>query len=287
MSKYFTIVLLLLSLIALPSVGLGSDYIVARGDTLNKIAERELGDWHKWKYLARINALKIVKRNGVVHVDLEVGQQLKLTEWTARKVAAYYLVTKQILEKEIFEIAGIKRVSIPITDIQIEFDPTSQEDLRLTQIQLETILFNLACQERLLMARDIFKYTKENPLHFFKDKKWIAHRKTAFLLMALLDTESDGYFARGRHGEWGPYQIKAETYRVVMKHNGSNVGITLMTSHLAGMKCALTILRKRQNARDALLLYNSGSFKRKHAYADRVLKSFRRILAKAAKMDVI
>ena len=286
MSKYFVIILLLLSLIALPSMGLGSDYTIARGDTLSKIAERELGDWHKWKYLARINALEIVKRNGVAYVNLEVGQKLKLTEWTAEKVAAYYLVTKQILEKEIFEIAGIRKISIPITDIQIEFNPTSQEELRLAQMQLKVMLFNLARQERLLMAKEIFRYTKENPLHFFKDKKWIAHRKTAFLLMALLDIESDGYFARGQHGEWGPYQIKAETYKIVMKHNGSDIEITLMTSHLAGIKCALTILQKRQSARSALLLYNSGSFKKKHAYADRALKSFRRILAKAAKMDI-
>lgn len=278
---YFLIILCFTVL--LPQLGSSNDYVVVKGDTLSAIAERELGDRHKWRHLAKINTLKIVKRNGISHVDLEIGQELKLKEWTAESVATYYLITKQILEKEIFEMAGIRRISTPITDTRVEFDPTCQQELRLAQMQLRSILFNLACQERLLMAREIFKYTKKSPLHFFGSKKWLTHRKTAFLLAALLDIESDGYFVRGKHGECGPYQIKVGTFKVTMKYRENDIGIILMTSHLAGMKCALTILKKRGNARDALLLYNSGSPKNRRAYANRVLRSFDRMLTRAAR----
>jgi len=284
-SKYVITIFLFLSLLIIPSIGLASDYTVVKGDSLSKIAKRELGDWRKWRDLAEMNALEVVKRNGYSHVHLFPGQKLKLKEWTVENVVSYYNVTRQVLEKEIFEIAGMKKPSTSIVRVQVDFDPSCQQELRLAQIQLRGKLYALACQERLLMAKEIFDYTEQHSLHFFKDKEWIAHRKTAFLLMSLLEVESDGYFVRGKHGEWGPYQIKVDTFKMIMKYRGDDIANILMTSHLAGMKCALKILKMKKNPRAALAFYNSG--KKKWTYASQVLKTFNRILVRASKMDVI
>lgn len=58
-----------------PVGGGGGTYTVKRGDTLIRIAERQLGDGDKWKQIAELNGVKDAR-------DLQVGQILKMPKTT-------------------------------------------------------------------------------------------------------------------------------------------------------------------------------------------------------------
>ena len=88
MKKYETIpytayfILLLLWIILLcafpPDVFPSNFYTVIKGDTLSKIAQQELSDWKKWRYLMEINKLESTL--------LVPGQELKLIDWTNKVI---------------------------------------------------------------------------------------------------------------------------------------------------------------------------------------------------------
>ena len=295
MKKYETIsytawfLLLLLFIILLfifpPDALPANFHTVIKGDTLSGIAQKELGSWRKWKDLAEWNELKVEWKKGVPYVLIRPGQKIRLeSQWTDEKIERYRLDTKYLLRREIFRMVGITRIPSPKISgrISLLIDTSNQYELRAAQKRIRGILKDLADRERLLMAEEVFSYSASMPLHFFKDEPWIAKRKTAVLLMAIMVTESHGRFVKGQHGELGPYQIKPDTYRLVMGYGKEaipDIKLALMSSHYASMVCAIKLLKKGRNAYDALRYYNAGADK--SAYALRVMRIFQKIMSRA------
>ncbi len=268
-----------------PDVFPANFYRVIKGDTLSDIAQKELGSWQKWKDLAEWNELKVQWKKSVPYVLIRPGQKIKLESiWTEEKTERYRLDTKHLLRREIFRMVGITKIPSPKISgrIRLLIDTSTQYELRVAQKRIRGILKDLADRERLLMAEEVFSYSATTPLHFFKDEPWIAKRKTAILLMAIMATESHGRFVKGQHGELGPYQIKPDTYRLVMGYGKEaipDIKLALMSSHYASMVCAMKILKKGRNAYDALRYYNAGPDK--SAYALRVMRIFHKIMSRA------
>lgn len=319
------IILIIFSVICfIPLQVWSAEYTVIKGDTLSSIAQQKLGDWRKWRDLVKWNRLETRWKNNAVYIHLVPGQTISLQKkifWTAEKVQQYRLNTKHGLEKEIFRMIGVTKIPeleaeykiSQEAEYQIEFavnfsfNPDCQHGLRLTQVQLKKILSDLAIHERFSMANEIFNYSEKHSLNFFKDEEWVVHRKTAVSLMTLLEIESDGYFSKGKHGEFGPYQIKLSTFKLIMKKiknidsdvelalmtdyiNNENVDskieLVLMTSHQVGMKYALKILQKGNDLPNALQKYNSHSkLEMRQEYAQRALKSFNEMMGRMKKLD--
>ncbi len=306
MKRFITtfITLFILTFFFLAGSGLGSDYTVKKGDSLSKIAKKELGDWRKWRVLAEINNLEVVKR----HVHIVPGQKLKLKEWTENLIDKYQENTMHLLKEEIFSMKGLRYKDIEIrrhreieNDVKlfsdnlhlhrtslITFNLGCQYEYRMAQLRLKKIITDMANMERLIITEEIFDYTETMPLHFFKDKPWIARRKTAALLLAIITTESHGRFVKGKHGERGIYQQKPETFRIAMGYKKSDlpeIEELLMTSHYASMKCAIKLLERGNSPYDALRRYNAGEDGKDKAYARKVMRTFKRLLKKVMKMD--
>lgn len=273
------LLLILFSSEAFPS----NRYIVQKGDTLSKIAQRHLGDWRKWKDLVEWNDLKVEWRKRIPYVLIKPGQRIEFeSPWTREAIKKYRLATKHLLRKEMFRMIGVKIPTIDLKPkISLTVDLSCQYDVRVAQEELKSTLRDLANLERILIAHEIFDYSMQMPLHFFRGKPWIAHRKTAVLLMALMTTESHGRFLKGKHGERGIYQIKPETFRIVMgykKKDLSEIEEVLMTSHYPAMKCVLKILQMGRTAHDGLKRYNAGVKDKARAYALRVMKVYYEIM---------
>lgn len=323
--KIFTAIIFLL----IPSIVFPFNYIIQKNDTLSSIAQKELGDQNKWRDLANWNRLDIEWRDNAVYIHLVPGQKISLQKkifWTTEKVQQYRLNTKYGLEREIFRMIGVNKIPEFKVEYEIRydakyeakyqvefavnfsFDPDCQHGLRLTQIQLKKILSDLAIHERFSIANEIFSYSRKHPLNFLKAEEWIVHRKTSLILMALIETESDGYFVKGKHGEFGIYQIKLSTFKLIMKRItnidsdvelelmtsyvnneegvDSKIEVALMTSHLIGMKYALEILQKGKDIFGAFQKYNSHSeLKERREYARRVLKSYKGMMRRMRKLD--
>ena len=260
-------------------------HVVVKGDTLSGIAQKELGSWRKWKDLAEWNELKVEWKKGVPYVLIRPGQKIRLeSQWTDEKIERYRLDTKYLLRREIFRMVGITRIPSPKISgrISLLIDTSNQYELRAAQKRIRGILKDLADRERLLMAEEVFSYSASMPLHFFKDEPWIAKRKMAVLLMAIMATESHGRFVKGEHGERGVYQIKPETFMLAMgykKEDLPDIEKALMTSHYAAMKCAIKLLKRGSSPYDALKRYNAGPDK--SAYALRVMRIFHKIMSRA------
>lgn len=255
-------------------------HTVQKGDTLSGIAQKELGDWRRWKDLAAWNDLKVQWRKGIPYVLIKPGQRIILkSAWTEEKIERYRLDTKHLLRREIFRMVGTDK--IPVIDVKakisLTIDLSCQYDIRVAQKELKSTLIHLANLERILIAQEIFDYSARMQLSFFRDKAWINERKTAVLLMSLMTTESHGRFLKGKHGELGIYQQKPETFRVAMgyeKEDLPEIEEALMTSHHAGMKCAVRLLMRGNSPYDALRRYNAGKNGKDRVYALRVMRVY-------------
>jgi len=295
-------ILLLLFIISLcifpPDVFPSTFHTVQKGDTLSKIAQKELGSWRKWQDLAEWNELKVEWRKGIPYVLIRPGQMIRLeSQWTEDRISRYRENTLRLLDEEIFRMANLKFPNKEFkghreieNDVKLFSDDLHlhrhclatgnlgcQYDYRMAQLKLNKIITDMANMERLIIAEEIYDYAEMMPLHFFRDEPWIAHRKTAILLMAIIGTESHGRFVRGKHGERGIYQQKPETFRIVMgfqKKDLPAIEKTLMTSHYAGMKCAIKLLKRGNSPYDALRRYNAGADGKDRVYTLKVMRIF-------------
>ncbi len=284
-AAWFIMLFLFILLLFHPNA-FSATHTVVSGDTLSEIAKSRLGSWRKWKKLAEWNELKVEWKKGVPHVLIRPGQKIRLeSQWTEEKIERYRLDTKHLLRREIFRMVGINKVPSPKTTgrISLLIDTSNQYELRAAQKRIRGVLKDLADRERLLMAEEVFSYSALMPLHFFKDEPWVAKRKTAVLLMAIMATESHGRFVKGEHGERGVYQQKPETFMLAMgykKKDLPDIEEALMTSHYAGMKCAIKLLKRGSSPYDALRRYNAGEDGKDRAYALRVLRIFYKMMTR-------
>ncbi len=314
---YFILLFLFILLLFHPDA-FSATHMVIKGDTLSGIAKSHLGSWRKWKKLAEWNELKVEWKKGVPYVLIRPGQKIKLeSQWTENRIGRYRENTLRLLDEEIFRMANLKfpnkefkghreiekDVELFSDDVDLFSDDLHlhrhclatdnlgcQYDYRMAQLRLKRIQSNLkkivtdmANMERLIITEEIYDYTEMMPLHFFKDKPWVAHRKTAILLMAIIGTESHGRFVKGKHGERGIYQQKPETFRIAMgykKKDLPEIEEALDTSHYVAMKCAIKLLMRGSSPYDALRRYNGGSDGKDRAYALKVMRIFYKMLAR-------
>lgn len=314
---YF-ILLFLFILLPFHPDAFSSTHAVVKGDTLSSIAKSHLGSWRKWKDLAEWNELKTEWKKGIPYVLIRPGQKIRLeSQWTEDRISRYQENTLRLLDEEIFRMANLKfpnkefkghreienDVELFSDDVKLFSDDLhlhrhclttgnlgcqydyrmAQLRLKRIQLRLKMIMTDMANMERLIIAEEIYDYSKMMPLHFFKDKLWVVHRKTAILLMAIMGTESHGRFVHGKHGERGIYQQKPETFWIAMgykKEDLPEIEEALDTSHYVAMKCAIKLLKRGSSPYDALRRYNSGSDGKDRAYALKVLRVFYKMMAR-------
>jgi len=268
--------------------GTTESYVVRTGDSLSSIAQRMLGDAKLWPNLVEWNGLEVHYRDGVAIVWLTPGQIILLgpeePHVSPQAVHEYCGHTKDTMEREIFRMAGIRSPFPRWHDFDISVRVNlNHGNLRSTIVRLNRWTEHLHHLERYQMVDDIFNWALAD-MRLYKlfpnETYWVQHRKTCLLLLAVLDVESDGMFARGSHGELGPFQIKPRTFKVV---TGRKDAYILMENFVVGLRCAMSILNDRDKLRHSVANYNRGKGDRKWIYADQVLASFNRMLLKAEK----
>lgn len=265
-----------------------SAYTVQKGDTLSRIAERELGEMRKWKDLAVWNNLEVEWIDGMAYVWLRIGQEIVLSPEKEHldpfKIHQYFQNTKLTMEREIFRMAGIKNPSSrwnPTVTVTLILETTPS--IRRTIFRLQRWIEELEIQGRYKMVDEIFDWTLADwslSKFFPNEPYWIVHRKMCLFLMGLLDIESNGYFAKSHAGAYGPWQFLPSTYTRITG-DPRDARKVLMTESLAGLKAALLYLGHTDTKRQALMRYNPNV----PYYVGQVLAAYNKMLGRAEELE--
>ncbi len=227
----------------------------------------------------------------MAYVWLKVGQEIRLTSpkvLTPQEIHQYVTNTRASMEREIFRMAGTRhpppRWDLPF-DMNVHIDLENAVAIRQTMMRLDSWLENLEIQNRYAMADEILAEVVMNRrlYKFFPDENhWTQHRKSCLLLMALLDVESNGYFATSHKGAMGPYQFLPSTYTLVTGDERPAKKV-LMESSLDALKAAIKYLALRNSLREALARYHGhpGGW----VYADKILAAYNQMLGRAELLD--
>lgn len=281
----FVVTLLVVGILNLPGL-CGRDaqgtkmpktHVVEAGDTLSDIAQKYLGDYRKYRYLAEINDLKIETIDGIDYVWLKVGQVI-------------YLEPEIVLAPEIMKLDAAVVIAERMQRVFRHRHGTCYEtfyaDKEWALRPLRAIGSATGTEDaRRLMKEALRRFEWVDMLLMWEAGLRYADSADDFLfLMAVVEAESDFRNVNGAHGEVGPMQIKPLTAWGWFKARDPEVWFAQVEELLENIDlnvaCGWALLESygcKDDKIRALHEYNRGS--RRVAYAKRVMGKYRRNVA--------
>lgn len=252
-------------------------HVVVRGDTLSGIAERYLGDYRKYHYLAEINDLKIERIGEIDYVWLKIGQTIYLEP----KITVPPRMKKAIAGDTIVNTI----TSIFSGRYGMTYEGQTDVDRKWALAPVRTVEEGTSTED----IRRLFKASLRRSEWVDMVETWEAIMMNAevaddaLFLAAVVEAESDFRNVNGSHGEIGVMQIKPQTAYNWFKARNPDIWVSEVRDGLENIalnvECGWFLLQSygcKENKTEALHEYNRGS--RRVAYAKRVMQRYNRNL---------